>query len=94
MKKKYVRPESRLLTINLTENIASSVGTGTGTGNTDVIGGGMVIHFTQATDGCRGLYTGDNTAPVHTSGTFNDYYTELRGYGNLNVFLHCLELQF
>lgn len=66
MKKKYIRPESRLLLINLAENIATSSGAGgSGDGNTsEFIQDGIVIHFSQVSDGCRGVYVNDSTAVV------------------------------
>ena len=73
MKKKYIRPESRLFTINLSENIA---GSGVTDGE-DIVSGNTVIKFTHTGDGCRGYYSGITTAPVTVSGTFYDYYAEL-----------------
>ena len=50
MKKKYVAPKSELFALQLNENIAASGG--------DELTGSMTIRFTQAADGCRGLYSG------------------------------------
>lgn len=69
MKKKYIRPESRLFLINLAENIAASGdsgGSGDGT-NGDFMQNGIIIHFSQFSDGCRGVYTNDATAVVRAS---------------------------
>lgn len=73
MKKKYVRPESRLYAINLSENIAGSGASDAG----DLVSGNSVIKFTHAGDGCRGYYTGDMTAPVTAHGSFANYAREL-----------------
>lgn len=73
MKKKYVRPESRLYAINLSENIASSGTSDTG----DLVSGNSIIKFTHTGDNCRGYYTGDMTAQVTVTGTFADYAREL-----------------
>ena len=58
MKKKYIRPESRLYAINLAEKIASSGIDSSG----DLVGGNSVIRFTHDVDNCRGYYTGDLSA--------------------------------
>ncbi len=69
MKKSYVPPESKLIAININENIAYS-----GEDEVDAMAG---IHFTIEIDGCREMYT--NIAPVTTTGTkFMDYYNDLR----------------
>ena len=88
MKKKYIRPESRLYAINLAENIASSEVEGSG----DIVGGNMIIKFSSLVDGCRGYYTGDTTSPVTVVGGFNEYYTELSSIGKINLFINCLKL--
>lgn len=91
MKKKYVRPESRLYAINLAEHIASSGSSET----SDLISGNTVIKFTSTGDGCRGYYTGDPTAPVTVTGTFTDYYRELEHivmtYSNYFLYFNCLK---
>ena len=91
MKKKYIRPESRLYAINLSENIASSDVEGSG----DLVNGNMVIKFTSDGNGCRGYYSGITTAPVTVTGTFNDYYKELNSIveSTFNYFLYfnCLK---
>lgn len=70
MKKKYVAPESALLTLNFNENIAASSMESGG----DLVSGGGVIHFTQHEDGCRGLYTGHPSAVVtNPYGTFGEH---------------------
>lgn len=68
MKKSYVAPESRLITISLDENIAYSSGV-------DEVGGTISILFTDEIDGCRGKYT--DLIEVKTAGTdFLDYYDD------------------
>lgn len=74
MKKKYIRPESRLYAINLAENIASSVGGGSGgaggsgdsTSSDIIVVPGYNFITTQliSADGskCRALY--QNLVPV------------------------------
>ncbi len=87
MKKKYVAPESRLFAINLSESIAAS-------GGISEISGAAVIKFTQLVDGCRGYYTGDNTAPVKATGSsFIDYYNELLSYNNFYAYFNCFRYQ-
>lgn len=91
MKKKYVRPESRLYVINLAENIASSGDDVSG----DLVNGNMVIKFTSAVDGCRQHYTGDSTAIVTVNTNhFVDYENELRSIitngGNIWTYFNCL----
>ena len=69
MKKSYIAPESKLIVVNLNENIAYSSGI-------DEVGGTVTILFTEDFDGCRGKYTG--MLGVTTSGTdFLDYYEDL-----------------
>ena len=82
MKKKYIRPESQLFLINLAENIAASGGSGTEGGGSDLIQNGIVLHFTQYVDGCRGVYTNDATAPVRvpSGGRFFDYLDDYYAY--------------
>lgn len=76
MKKKYIRPESRLYAINLSENIASSGGT-----YGDVVNGSAVIKFTHGGDNCRAFYSGYTNAvnTLGNSASFVDYYNELFG---------------
>ena len=76
MKKKYIRPESRLLLINLAENIATSIGGAGDTNTGDLINGAAVIHFTAASNGCRGYYTADTNSPV-TVGQDTFFYAYL-----------------
>lgn len=86
-KKKYAPPVSSLITINMKENIAAS-------GGLSEVSGAAVIKFTQEVDGCRGLYMGDNTAPVLTVGTaFKDYYNELLTYG-AQTYFNCFQYKF
>lgn len=69
MKKSYIAPESRLITISMAENIAYSSGV-------DEVGGTISILFTESIDGCRDKYT--DLIGVTTSGTdFLDYYEDL-----------------
>ncbi len=69
MKKSYIAPESRLITVSLAENIAYSSGV-------DEVGGTISILFTDGMDGCRGKYT--DLIEVKTTGTdFLDYYEDL-----------------
>lgn len=69
MKKNYIAPESKLIVVNLNENIAYSSGI-------DEIGGTVSILFTESFDGCRDKYT--DMLGVETSGTgFLDYYEDL-----------------
>ena len=69
MKKSYVAPESRLITVSLAENIAYSSGI-------DEVGGTITIMFTEGFDGCRSRYT--DLIDVKTTGTdFMDYYVDL-----------------
>lgn len=84
MKKTYIRPESQLFLINLAENIAASGGSVPGGGgSSDFIQNGIVLHFAQYVDNCRGVFTNDATAPVRVpagSGFFaylDDYYAYL-----------------
>lgn len=71
MKKKYVAPVSKLITLNLDESIAIS-------GGVDEVGGMSVIRFYANVDGCRQLYT--ERLPVseglQSGGDFMDYYNE------------------
>lgn len=84
MKKKYIRPESRLLLINLAENIASSEisggGSGGGEGNDIISSGQNIIEINP--DGQGGwCYAHDQTAPVkNLNNTYAGYYAELLGY--------------
>lgn len=88
MKKKYIAPESKLIVINLNEGIADA------SGGISEISGAAVIKFTQNIDGCRGLYTGFESAKVDPSRTtFMEYYEELMGYG-ADVYFNCFRYQF
>ena len=75
MKKKYVAPESALLTLNFSENIAASSSIESGGTSME---GGMIIEFTQMMDGCRDFYTGSTTAVVtNPSGGFQEHFNEI-----------------
>ncbi len=88
MKKEYIAPESKLIVINLNEGIADV------SGGISEVSGSAVIRFTQATDGCRGLYSGVNGATVDPNKTtFMQYYEELMGYG-AEVYFNCFRYQF
>lgn len=88
MKKKYIAPESKLIVINLNEGIAAV------SGGISEVSGAAVIKFTHDVDGCRGFYTGVQSAPVNTtSTTFLDYYNELMGYG-AEPYFNCFRYQF
>ena len=84
MKKKYIRPESRLFLINLSESIATSAGAGGSEmgGSSDFVQMGITIRFHQITDGCRGVYTNDATAPVRVQpgAAFINYLTDYYQY--------------
>lgn len=87
MKKKYVKPQCHLFVVNFKENIAAS-------GGLSEVSGAAVITFTHAVDGCRGLYSGNNLAPVTTKGTsFSDYYNELLTYG-AETYFNCFKYKF
>ena len=88
MKKKDIAPESKLITINLTEGIAAA------SGGISEVSGSAVIRFTQGTDGCRGLYTGIEGATVDKNiTTFMGYYEELMSYG-ADVYFSCFRYVF
>lgn len=88
MKKEYVVPESRLISINIRESIAIA------SGGISQVEGAAVIKFTHETDGCRGYYTGVTSAPVkQTSDKFLDYYDELRKYG-MEAYFSCFSYNF
>ena len=85
MKKNYITPESKLITISVSENIAIS-------GGVAEVGGAAVIQFTEAFDGCRELYT--DLIGVTTNGTeFIDYYDNLlqlvEETGNYKAWFDC-----
>ncbi|MGM9681687.1 MAG: hypothetical protein ACI3XR_09305 [Eubacteriales bacterium] len=82
MKKDYIVPESKLYSINLKENIAYS--------GDDIINANAVISFTHDTGTCRGYYSGQTDAPVHTpaGSSFQAYYDELRSYG-AGAYFNC-----
>ena len=87
MKKKYIRPVSRLYAINLAENIASSGITGGGDGISGVtdIDGHSSILFTYSGDNCRAYYSNNFEAKVTVvNGTFTEYYHELDSYVHNN----------
>ncbi len=74
MKKKYVRPESFLYSIEFNENIASSSGDNEGS---DSIGGGMVILFSQSISPCRDYYTkSEHAVTVPPGSSFIQYFME------------------
>lgn len=88
MKKKYVVPESNLIVINLNEGIAAV------SGGISEISGSAVIKFTHNIDGCRGRYTGIESAKVDpTISTFMEYYNELMSYG-AETYFNCFRYQF
>lgn len=88
MKKKYIVPESKLIVINLNEGIAAV------SGGISEVSGSAVIKFTHDIDGCRGRYTGIESAAVSpTKTTFMEYYEEMLGYG-ADVYFNCFRYQF
>lgn len=92
MKKEYIAPESRLFAINISENIADSIGGDIG--GSSEISGSAVIQFYQYADGCRKIYTRVETALVNPSyTTFPQFYNELLGYG-ADVYFNCFRYQF
>ncbi|MBQ8783265.1 MAG: hypothetical protein IJZ57_05790 [Clostridia bacterium] len=87
MKKNYIAPESKLITISVSENIAIS-------GGVSEVGGAAIITFTEGFDGCRELYT--DLIGVQTTGTnFIDYYDELQRLvgetGNYKAWFDCFK---
>ena len=69
MKRKYIKPESKLIVLNIKESIAAS-------GGISEIGGAAVIQFSSSMDGCRMLYT--DMLPVMTyENDFMNYYDDL-----------------
>ncbi len=87
MKKKYIVPDCKLFAINISENIAAS-------GGSSEISGSAVIQFFQYIDGCRGIYTKNDTATVNpNNSTFMDYYNELLTYG-AEVYFNCFRYQY
>lgn len=88
MKKQYIAPESKLISINLNEGIAAV------SGGISEISGSAIIRFTHGVDGCRGCYTGIETAIVDPSiDNFADYYNQLLTYG-ADVYFSCFRYQF
>lgn len=88
MKKQYIAPESKLITINLNEGIAAL------SGGVSEVSGSAVIRFTHNIDGCRGRYTGIESAEVDQSlSSFGDYYNQLLTYG-AEVYFSCFRYQF
>lgn len=88
MKKEYIVPESKLITINLNEGIAAV------SGGISEVSGAAVIRFTHEIDGCRGYYSGVMSAEVKTTGnSFMSYYNELMAYG-AEVYFNCFRYQF
>ena len=91
MKKTYVKPESSLMTLNFEESIVASGG--------DMITANAMIKFTQADNGCRGLYSGQQDAPVsdyvRQYNDFQLYYDELAGIvektGNYFIWFNCFK---
>lgn len=88
MKKQYIAPESKLISINLSEGIAAV------SGGISEVSGSAVIRFTHDADGCRGRYTGVESAVVDQSiDKFSDYYDQLLTYG-AEVYFNCFRYQF
>ena len=86
MKKKYIRPESRLYAINLSENIASSEVEGTD----DAVSGNSIIKFTQETPtGCRKLYTNIVPVTLPYDSSFSEFYNELLSAQNFLAYFEC-----
>lgn len=90
MKKKYIRPESRLYAINISENIASS---GVEGGN-DAVAGNSIIKFTQYGDSCRKLYTDIVPVSLPFESSFNDFYNELLQANNFVAYFNCFRAVF
>ncbi|MBQ8228003.1 MAG: hypothetical protein IJZ88_03220 [Clostridia bacterium] len=87
MKKSYIAPESKLITISVSENIAISAGA-------SEVGGAAIITFTEILENCRDLYT--NLIAVTTTGTeFIDYYDNLTQLveqtGNYKAWFDCFK---
>ncbi len=92
MKKDYIIPESRLFAINISENIADSIGGDMG--GSSEISGSAVIQFYQYSDGCRKIYTKIEQAPVNPNNVnFIDFYNEILSYG-ADVYFNCFRYQF
>lgn len=88
MKKKYIAPESKLIVVNLNEGIAAV------SGGISEVSGSAVIRFTHDMDGCRGRYTGIESAKVDPNiDTFMGYYNQLTGYG-ADVYFNCFKYVF
>ncbi len=88
MKKTYIAPESKMIAINLNEGIAAV------SGGISEVSGSAVIKFTHDTDGCRGRYTGVESAKVDpTITTFSGYYEQMLTYG-ADVYFNCFRYQF
>lgn len=86
MKKKYVAPASALLTLNFNENIAASSSIESGS---DSLPGTVTILFTQASNGCRGLYTDRSTVTIGSDATWFAYFVELSRYDDDNLLYLC-----
>ena len=85
MKKKYVAPESALLTLNFSENIAAS------SLSEDQVQGMGIIKFSQISDGCRKYYTNHEEAPVSAIGnSFWDYYNDMQANNYTFLLFTCL----
>lgn len=82
MKKKYVKPDSELFAINISENLAGSDSIGG-----DSISSSIQIKFTHSVSPCREYYTGDTTAKVNVEYGSDalKYYDELYGYVENNM---------
>lgn len=88
MKKTYIVPESKMIAINLNEGIAAV------SGGISEVSGSAVIKFTHDMDGCRGRYTGVESAKVSSNiTTFVGYYEEMLTYG-ADVYFNCFRYQF
>ena len=88
MKKKYIKPESKLIVLNLNESIAAS-------GGISEVGGAAVIQFSSMIDGCRQLYS--NTIPVITNGNdfidyYNDLMTQVQNSGMFEAYFRCFRM--
>lgn len=78
MKKTYVRPQSKLFSLKMKENIADSFGQ-----DEDLTSGIFVITFTQTIEPCRKLYSGLENA-INTLGdnaSFMEYFAQLQSIG-------------
>lgn len=77
MKKTYVKPQSKLFSLKMKENIAVS------TPVEDEITDTFVISFTQNIEPCRKLYTGLESAPntLGDNAPFMEYFYQLQALG-------------